>query len=799
MLSTGFLLAVAGAVGVYLYFEPKLPSIEILKDVRMQVPLRIFSADGKLMAEFGEKKRIPLKYADIPDQLVKAFLAAEDDRFFEHPGVDYQGILRAAGLMILTGKKSQGGSTITMQVARNFFLGREKTFDRKLTEILLSFRIERELSKEEILELYLNKIYLGNRAYGIGAAAQVYYGKEVKELSLPEIAMIAGLPKAPSKFNPIVNPQRAQERRDYVLGRMRDLDFISNGELEQAKKISENAKVHVSMAEVDAHYVAEMVRHEMVSRYGEDAYINGYTVYTTIDSRLQGAALSAVRKNLRVYERRHGYFGPEQRLPEAGASDTALQQALSATSAVADLRPAIVTKVEEKSATVHIKDVGPVTLGWEGLEWARQRISEDQRGKKPKQAGEILKPGDLVRVAEEVKPDGSSQWTLSQVPKTQSAMVSIAPEDGAIKALIGGYDFYHSKFNRAAQAKRQPGSGFKAMIYSAALEAGFTPATLINDAPVITDDESSQSAMWRPENYTGEFGGPTRLRMALAKSRNLVSIRVLRSMGVKHALDHIQKFGFNVNELPHNLTMALGTGEVTPLEMARAYAVFANGGFLIEPHVTQRIEEAGKGVVFQANPPRACDPCGSQGGAAASVQEDIGLSAVRPAPRAISPQNSFLMNSMMQDVIRMGTATDAKKLGRSDLAGKTGTTNDQRDAWFNGFQKNLVAVVWVGNDDFQPLGEDETGGKAALPAWMDYMSLALKDIPDQPPVMPSGMYRLRIDPETGGPASPEQKNAIYEVFQLGAAPQKTSEGEAGTEPPASPQAPPAEKIPENLF
>ncbi|MBU0501315.1 MAG: penicillin-binding protein 1A [Gammaproteobacteria bacterium] len=765
----------------------------------MQVPLRVFSADGKLMAEFGEKKRIPLKFGEVPERMVQAFLSAEDDRFFEHPGVDYQGILRAAGLMLLTGKKSQGGSTITMQVARNFFLSREKTFGRKLTEILLSFRIERELSKEEILELYLNKIYLGNRAYGVGAAAQVYYGKEARELSLPEIAMIAGLPKAPSKFNPIVNPQRALERRDYVLGRMRDLGFIPQAEYEAAVKTPGTAEIHGSMTVLEAPYVAEMVRHEMVRRFNEDAYTNGYSVYTTIDSRLQDAAQRAVRSNLRAYDRRHGYIGPERHLGEAGEDEAGLQEVLSGVPSVADLLPAIVTKVEEKGAQVYVKDRGRLSLTWEGLEWARQRISEDHRGKKPKQAGEIMKTGDLVRVVEEVRADGAAVWSLAQVPKVQSAMVSVAPDDGAIKALVGGYDFYHSKFNRVTQAKRQPGSGFKAMIYSAALEAGFTPASLINDAPVVTDDASSQSAMWRPENYSGEFGGPTRLRIALAKSRNLVSIRILRSMGIKHALEHIRKFGYNLDEVPHNLTMALGTGVVTPLDMARAYSVFANGGFLIEPYVIQRIEENGRGTIFKANPVRACETCVAQGETAAEVGDDIGISAVRPAPRVISPQNSYLMNSMMQDVIRMGTATDAKRLGRKDLAGKTGTTNDQRDAWFNGFHPSLAAVVWVGNDDFDPLGEDETGGKAALPVWIDFMAEALKAVPEQELVMPAGMYRLRIDPESGRPAPADQKSAITEVFQVSAVPPREGEEAVAEGVSPGPVAPPVEKIPENLF
>ncbi len=768
---TGLLLGCLALLGVYLYIEPNLPSIDDLQEVRLQVPLRVYSRDAKLMAEFGEQRRMPLGIEEIPDQMVQAFLAAEDDRFFEHPGVDYQGLLRAATQLALTGEKTQGGSTITMQVARNFFLTREKTYTRKLNEILLALKIERQLSKEQILALYLNKIYMGNRAYGVGAAAEIYYGKPVGELSLAETAMIAGLPKAPSRFNPIADPKRALQRRDYVLGRMAKLGFIDAQTHQTARAAPVTARLHATNTELDAPYMAEMARAEMLERYGEEAYTGGYRVYTTLDSRQQEAATKALREALDDYDRRHGWRGAERRMDLSGeGGESAWDQALREAGTVGGLRPALITEVAEKAARAYLGQGEYVELPWKGLSWARTHINENRRGAKPKTASEVLQPGDLVRVARrDGGQEGEDYWALAQVPAVEGALLALAPADGAISALVGGYDFYQSKFNRATQAQRQPGSGFKAFIYSAALEAGFTPASLINDAPVVFDDPSLEAA-WRPENYSGKFFGPTRLRYALTKSRNLVSIRLLQQMGIRHALDHIARFGFDPSELPGNLSLALGSGVITPLQMARGYAVLANGGFLVDPYFIESIEHPYDGLVFDAHPLRACRECEKT--ELADTEGPPAPGAWRPAARAISPQNWYLMNSMMQDVITAGTAQKARALGRRDLAGKTGTTNEQRDAWFSGFNQSLVAVAWVGFDSSAPLGRGETGGRAALPAWIDFMRVALADTPDRPPEMPEGLVTVRIDPVTGLRVGAEQDDAIFEVFRVSHVPEE---------------------------
>jgi len=763
--------AIVGAIAigaVYLYLEPKLPPTDSLKHVTFQVPMRVYSREQKLIAEFGEKRRLPLSYEELPERLVEAFLAAEDHRFFEHPGVDYQGLLRAATQLALTGKKKQGGSTITMQVARNFFLSRKKTYLRKINEILLALKIEHELSKEKILELYANKIYLGHRSYGVGAAAQVYYGKKLAQLELPQIAMIAGLPKAPSRFNPVTNPQRARERRDYVLGRMRKLGYITEIEYQDALKAPVSASLHAADIEVEAPYIAEMVRAEMIGRYGEAIYTSGYTVHTTIEGRLQSAANAAVRKALRAYDQRHGYRGPEKHFDAAGnESDDRLDALLKSQGRVAGLRAGIVAGIEDQSIQVYVGKGERIKVPWEGLKWARPYSSENRMGPAPKKAADIITTGDLVRVTTAEITDKKSKktrtfWRLAQTPAVEGALISLDPDDGAIVALVGGYDFYRSKFNRVTQAQRQPGSGFKAFIYSAALEAGFTPASLINDAPVVFNDPSLEAA-WRPENYSGKFFGPTRLRYALTKSRNLVSIRLLRAMGVDFALQHAARFGFDPDALPHNLSLALGSGTVTPLQMAAGYAILANGGFRVDPYYVERIEEVQHQVLYQAQPSRACLNCEN------GQELPDGLPA---APRVISPQNWYLMNSMMRDVVRFGTARKARALGRKDLAGKTGTTNDQKDAWFNGFNRSLVAIAWVGFDSAKPLGRGEVGGRAALPAWMDYMREALKDVPETPLEMPAGITTVRIDPKTGKRARAGQKDAIFEVFRVENAPQE---------------------------
>jgi len=768
----GFITGVTTLVAAYYYLEPELPSVESLRDVRLQVPLRIFSRDRRLIAEFGEKRRVPLSYGEIPDQMVMAFLAAEDDRFFQHPGVDYKGILRAVIKLVQSGHRRQGGSTITMQVARNFFLTPEKTYIRKLKEIFLAIRIEGELEKQDIFELYLNKIYLGHRAYGVGAAAQVYYGKRVGELSLPEVAMIAGLPKAPSSNNPLANPTRAVERRNYVLGRMAKLEFIQQGEYEAAINVPITASLHTPKPEIEASYFAEMVRADLVERFGSDAYTQGYQVYTTLDSRLQKAANEAVQKALIAYDRRHGFRGVTQHLDLSEApTELEWDEFLSDQKLVGVLWPGLVTKVSERSATVYLGTGKYIEIEWDGLKWARPYVNENRRGPTPKAAGEILVPGDLIRVQNR-GTEVAQDWHLAQIPAVEGALVSVDPNSGALIAVVGGFDFYNSKFNRAVQAKRQPGSGFKAVIYSAALDEGYTAASLINDAPVVFDDPSLESA-WRPENYSGKFFGPTRLRFALTKSRNLVSIRLLRAIGVDRALEQAERFGFDTAELPRNLSLALGSGAVTPLQMAMGYSVLANGGYRVKPNFIEHIEDGQRNIVFKAQPLRVCDDC--------MLEKREGMADIElegppqnVAPQVISPENHYLMNSMMQDVIKRGTGRKALVLGRNDLAGKTGTTNDQRDAWFNGFHPDLVAIAWVGFDSSKPLGRGEVGGRAALPAWIDYMKVALKGIPEHPLQMPPGMVTVRIDPRTGKRAGVDQEDAIFEVFRAANAPKELS-------------------------
>ena len=784
----GLTLAVLGglaaviAVGVaYYYLEPDLPDIDNLRDVRLQVPLKVLSRDGGLIAEFGEKRRSPLTHDQIPERMVHAFLSAEDANFFGHPGVDYRGLLRAGIQLALTGKKKQGGSTITMQVARNFYLSRKKTYTRKLSEIFLALRIERELSKPEILELYLNKIYLGHRAYGVGAAAQVYYGKTVDELDLAQTAMIAGLPKAPSTLNPLTNPTRAIERRNYVLGRMRELGYVSREEHAAATNQPITAGRYSPEIDVEAPYIAEMVRGEMVKRFGEDAYTGGYTVHTTVTGPEQAAANQGVRNALDAYSERHGYHGPEGRLDPLPDEQSALDGVLNDRPTVGELLPAIVIAVEEKLARIHLGDGKEDIIEWEQMDWARRYINTDRRGPAPKLASDILAAGDIIRVKRvEVKDKGREPrqlWRLAQIPRAAAALVALDPRDGAIRSLVGGYDFYSSKFNRATQAQRQPGSGFKAFIYSAALEHGFTPASLINDAPVVFDDPSLEGD-WRPENYSGKFFGPTRLREALTKSRNLVSIRLLRSIGIETALQHIAKFGFDPELLPHNLSLALGSASVTPLQMAAAYAILANGGYRVEPYYITRIEQDGAGVIYEATPKVVCESCPPD------ATTDAGGRPV--AEQVLDARNRFLMYSMMQDVIRRGTATKARALGRKDLAGKTGTTNDQRDAWFNGYNQHLVANAWVGFDDNSKLGRGEVGGKAALPAWMEFMRVALQNVPDEEPKMPPGIVSARIDALTGAPAAPDADGAIFEMFRAENLPKVSSSRggiSAGTPPP----------------
>ena len=773
-------LGVLSIVVAYLVVAPSLPSVAVLKDIRLQVPLRVYTRDGQLLAVFGEKRRIPLTYGQIPKPVVDAFVAAEDEHYWDHPGVSIRGLLRAAIHLALTGQKTEGGGTITMQVARNFFLTREKTYTRKLKEIFLALKIERELSKQDILDLYLNKIFLGNRAYGVGAAAEVYYGTDVNHLTLPQIAMIAGLPQSPSTANPLINPQRALARRNYVLERMLVGGYISEAQYNQAVATPVNAAYHEATAAVSAPYLAEMVRDYMASKYGDDAYTAGYSVVTTIDSRLQPFAAQAVRSGLLAYDQSHGWRGAVSHvnLP-AAVTEADWAQPVSGLPHVGGLYPALAVNVENQGVQFYADAAGLVTVNWSGLKWARRYLNVNAVGAAPKTATDILKRGDIVYL--EHNADGS--WALSQVPTVQGALVCVDPFDGAIAALVGGFDFGQSKFNRAVQAHRQPGSSFKPFYYSAALEDNFTPASVINDSPVVVQDPALAN-IWRPQNYENEFGGPTRLREALAHSLNLVSIRLLQSIGVPYAINYAAKFGFDPSELPNNLTLALGSATLTPLEMARAYAVFANHGFRITPYFIQRVIDGSGHLLFTADPHVACDSCSVDTSHAthlpvpAAATGAAAVAATPPqmpqfAPQAISPQNAWLMTNMLQDVIKYGTGAAAQALGRSDLAGKTGTTNDFSNAWFDGYNTDIVAVVWVGNDQpSQSLGEGEQGAKAALPIWMDFMGPALTDVPQAAFLEPPGIVQARIDPKTGLLVSANDPGSIFEYFLAGHLPPK---------------------------
>ena len=748
---TGLAAVLAAALVVWVHLVPQLPSADSLRGIPLQVPLRVYARDARLIAEFGEMRRRPLPLAAIPEALREAVVATEDEHFRRHPGVDWRGIVRALAHLARTRQKGPGGSTITMQVARNFFLGREKTYFRKLNETLLALKIERELSKDEILELYLNKIFLGHRAYGVAAAAEAYYGKKLDELDLPQLAMIAGLPQRPSEFNPIANPERALARRNHVLRRLLEVGYLDEAGFRTAVRAPITASRHAPTVEINAPYVAELVRQEVEKEYGPSAYTGSYAVHTTIDSRLQAAAVHALRESLLEYDRRHGYRGPEGRyeldsLPDPGRVEEMLREAPP----VGGLLPALVVRAGAKEAVAHVRGEGEVVLSFEGMEWARPYVNVNRRGPAPKGAGEVLAPGDLVRVLR--TGDG---WELAQVPKVQGALVAMDPEDGAILAMAGGFDFRLSKFNRGTQALRQPGSSFKPFIYASALARGFTAASLINDAPMVFDD-SSIEAGWRPENYSGKFFGPTRLREALVKSRNVVSIRLLREVGVDFALDYAERFGFDRDRLPHSLTLALGSGEITPLQAATGYSVLANGGFAVDPWFIERVEDRRRETVLAASPSRVCRECGE--GAAKTDGAAV-------ARRVLPAGDAWILHSILRDVVRRGTARKAMVLERGDLAGKTGTTNNQRDAWFCGFVPSLVAVAWVGFDDHETLGNHEVGGRAALPMWIKFMRTALAGVPERVPPPPEGLVQVRIDPDTGRIADTSDPDAIFETFR----------------------------------
>ena len=753
LLLLGIILVITSTIVVYAYLVPSLPDAHSLKQTQLQIPLKVFSQEGELIAEFGDKRRTPVDYKEIPPQLIEAVLAAEDDRFFDHPGVDYQGLIRAGYSLLTTGKKSQGGSTITMQLARNFFLSTEKTFLRKLNEIILAIKIEQVLTKEEILTLYLNKIYLGKRAYGIAAAAEVYYGKSLEELSLAETAMIAGLPKAPSRYNPITNPDRAILRRNYVLRRMSELNYISEENYQQAVAAITTAQYHQRKVDVKAPYAAEMVREKLVRRYGESVYSSGYQVYTTIQSHHQHAANDALQKALLDYDKRHGYRGAIAQVSASKVNEP--EQVLSTFSPIGPLHPGLVVSITRTSATVHLKAQATTQLSLNKMRWAKPYRSVNSLGPVPKQVSDIVSVGDIAYFYQ----DNEGEWQLTQLPEAQGALVSLNPEDGAITAINGGFDYYHSKYNRATQSKRQPGSGFKPFLYSAAIESGYTAATIINDAPVVLDDPNIADT-WRPSNYSGKFYGPTRLRSALTHSRNLVSIRLLRDISVPYTRSYAELFGFTEQQMPNNLSLALGSGSASPLEMATAYAVFANGGYRVSPYLIKRIVTHQGDIVMEASPATVCPYCTDIGNSSDSTQTTIA------ADRVISPQQAYLMNSLLRDVIQLGTGRKALQLGRYDLAGKTGTTNDQVDAWFNGFHPSLVAVSWVGFDTPSTLGRYETGGKAALPMWIDFMAQALSDVTSSPLELPDNMATVKIHPQTGLLAQADDPEAIFEDFRL---------------------------------
>ena len=791
LLLAGLSVTLVTFAGLYLYLSPKLPSVDSLREVKLQTPLRVYSSDGKLIGEFGEQRRTPLTYNQIPPLYIKALLSAEDAEFFEHHGVSLKGMLRAASQILKSGAIQSGGSTITQQLARDFFLTRKQIFSRKFNEILLSLEIERKFTKEEILELFNNKMFFGNRAYGLQAAAQIYYGKDVHQLSVAQYAMIVGVLKAPSAYNPLANLKRAMIRRDWIIGRMYELKHIDQATYEAAINEPNTASYHGTTLDVQAPYISEMARQEVLDRFGDKAYTEGYKVYTSVDSAMQATAQAAVLKGLLDYDLRHGYRGPELRLrPSEDAELIDWQDQLQSIPTLGGQEPAAVVDAQEKSLRVLMSNGDYIDLGWEqGLSNVRPYFTEDSRGAAYKTVVEFLKPGDVVRITK----DNDDQWRFSQVPALQAALVSLDPMDGAIRSLVGGLDFNQSHYNRAIQGARQPGSSFKPLIYTAALENGFTPASIINDAPIVIENTSTGVA-WRPENDDGKFVGPMRMRQALYRSRNLVSIRLLRSIGMQTALDSLVRFGFNPKEFPRDLTLALGSHALTPMQMATAYASFANGGFKVDSYLVTRIEDDKGRIVYEARPKRVCKECEfnqlSYADDGSSIPATPSMDNNLRAPRIIDARIAYLIDSMLRDVVDKGTGRLAKQLGRNDLAGKTGTTNGPRDSWFSGYNPNIVASVWAGFDQNTLLGRKEFGTSAALPIWVDFMRTALEGVPDQLPRQPEGIVTVRINPDTGKPAMPGDPDAIFEVF-LGEDTGRTSA--AGTE--TSEQA----TLPEELF
>ncbi|MEK2176957.1 PBP1A family penicillin-binding protein [Vibrio parahaemolyticus] len=816
------ILGVTTIFGFYQYVKPELPDVATLKDVELQTPMQVFSQDGKLIAQFGEKRRIPVTYDEIPQDLIHALIATEDSRFYEHPGIDPIGITRAAVVVALSGSAKQGASTITQQLARNFFLSNEKKLMRKIKEIFIAIHIEQLLSKQEIMELYVNKIFLGYRSYGFGAAAQVYFGKSLNELSLSEIATLAGMPKAPSTMNPIYSLERATKRRNVVLMRMLDEKYITQEQFDEARNEPIIARYHSAEIEVSAPYVAELARAWAVKEYGEEkAYTSGLNIYMTVDSKLQDAANKAAVNNLMAYDERHGYRGAEKVLwkeGEAAWDAEQIEKHLKGQPTYGDLYPAVVTKVEGKTAQVVVKNNDAQTIPWTGINWARKFLTDNRQGSTPKSAQEVLAPGEQIWVREltTTDEDGNTQsrWKLSQVPSANTAFVAMNPENGGILSLVGGFNFVHSKFNRATMSVRQVGSSIKPFIYSAAIDKGLTLATLINDAPINKWDAGSGSA-WRPKNSPPTYGGPTRLRIGLAQSKNVMAVRTLREVGLDETRQYLTRFGFDINEVPRSETIALGAGSLTPMKVAQGYSVFANGGYYVEPFYVERVEDAFGEVLFQANPKSVChqdcpqmspqpemDRFASEFG-----EQDVAVDGQAPenalendepkyAPQVISEQNAFLMREMMYSNIwgggnwREGTGWNgtgwrAQKLERRDIGGKTGTTNDSKDAWYNGYGPGVVAIAWVGFDDHSRalgrttvnsnLGQGqvsgaESGAKTAEPAWIDFMQVALEGKPEQGKNIPDDIVRVRIDRNSGLLTHKVDSTSMFEYFEKGTEP-----------------------------
>ena len=843
------LLGCAALVGIYFYIKPDLPSVTVLKDVRLQTPMQIYTNDGKLISQYGVKRRIPVKLDEVPEQLIHAILATEDSRFYEHHGIDPIGIARAAVSLLLTGEKKQGASTLTMQLARGFFLTREKTYIRKVKEIFIAWHMEQVLTKEEILELYLNKVELGHRSFGFGAAAQVYYGKPLTELTLAQIATIAGLPKAPSVLNPISGPERSVERRRVVLLRMLDENYITQQEFEEAASMPVTAKKHGAEIEVDAPYLADIIYNEMVEIYGkEEAETGGYQVYATATSDMQLAAQKAVVRNLHDYDERHGYKGPLGYLfnaPEVNEGDDPLPtlnlsfdisdkqtpsdwtedgflRVLREVPYIKPLVPAVVTGMSEQSITVFDVNGNTRTIEWAGLDWARRYITDFRQSNEPEVAADITQPGAVIYIREQ-----EGQWRISQLPEVSGAFIALNPKNGAVEAVVGGYSFYQSQFNRATQAKRQVGSNIKPFVYSAAIDSGYTLASIINDAP-INQWNAATGVAWRPQNSPAEYDGPIRMRKALGKSKNVVSVRLLRGVGLRNTVDYLTRFGFDADDIPLDETVSLGSSSHTPLEVVRGMAVIANGGYLVNPHFISKVLDENGTELWKANPVWACEACtigvapdntldeneeaDIEALLEAQLNQDVTLAEGpqedKPiAPQVITPQNAFLVAEMMRTAVRangnwnkktywLGTGWRARNiLQRTDIAGKTGTTNDSRDTWFSGFHKDIVATAWVGFDNmgrqlgratrnqnlvnrnpekFNWIGNaligTEDGAKAAGPAWIRFMQYALADKPHSPMPVPEKIVRIRIDRTSGKLTRRTDHTTLFEYFLQGTEP-----------------------------